>query len=389
LNTEAQEINELLNAGFTVTYSSLNYGVDNAKLSQCRTLGLPAGTTRPCLSQNGPWLFGGDIHRNVQNNAVIRRDIARTSGESTDGPLALWASNQGQMQQGSVSVVKYARHLHKLSMVMISPGDLPADRWLATTQQCVRYHEDRGATPDIWADFAYDTQTPTLPEANADGSPANTVMGAAYWLIHHLTDPAHWARLTLPAKDFNTHLCAIAHTTVLTKAVRVEKAQTGTTPTESTEADLIMPVKHLANGRFSATRVVDLTLHNESTWLDLSPILEASVTDPGRRWSVRFRLDGQDISQAMVQKGGFAFVKTQRLWPNVSKHLQMVLTCQDLPARGTSVVTVQIGLLANPTRRDKLNETLTIHASAANTAAIAAFEPNALGVAFPPSKIPE
>ena len=360
LKTEAQEMNELLSAGFKISYSSLNYGVDNAKLRQCETLGLPAGTTRPCLRQDGPWMFGGDINQNVQDNAKIRSDMARVAGESTDGPLQLWISNQGQMQQGSVSVVKYARSRHKLSMVMVSPGDLPAAQWLATAEQCVRFHENQGAKPDIWADYAYDTQTPTLPETNADGTPANTVTGLAYWLIHHVTDPAHEARLSLPAAP-GLHLRSVP--TTLPAAVRTAKANTGTTPTESTEANLLVPVTRLPNGRSSAVRVLDLALHNESAWLDLSPVLNASVDDPGRHWTVGFRLNGKDITQAVVQKGGFAFVKDQRLWPQAGKHLQLVLTCKNPSAAGVQRVAVRLGLLANPTRRDKLNETLTIYGS--------------------------
>lgn len=98
LATEASEMKELLDAGFKISYSSLNYGVDAPKLSQCRTLGLPAGTTRPCLRQDGPWTFGGDVNLNVQDNALVRTDIARTEGQSTDGPLQLWVADQGKMQ---------------------------------------------------------------------------------------------------------------------------------------------------------------------------------------------------------------------------------------------------------------------------------------------------
>ena len=361
LDTEAQEMNELLNAGFAIAYSSLNYGVDGAKENQCRTLGLPSGVTRPCLAQNGPWTFNGDVH----NDPNSINDINNSDGVATDGPLQLWISNSGGMQQGSVSDVRYARSVNKLAVVMVSPGDLPASQWLATAQQCVRFHESQGAKPDIWADYAYDTQTPTLPEANADGTPANTVTGMAYWLIHHVTDPAHWARLSLPATS-GLHLASAP--TTLPASVRAVKANTGTTPTESTEADLLVPVTRQANGHVSATRVVDLVLHNESAWLDLSPVLYADIADPGHHWTVGFRLGGKDITQAVVREGGFVFVKDQRLWPNVSKHLQLVLICKNPSGAGTDAqaVSVRIGLLANPTRRDKLTETLTIHGSAAD-----------------------
>ncbi len=364
LATEAQEMDELLNAGFTITYTSLNYGVDTAKQSQCKTYRLPAGTTRPCLAQNGPWTFNGDVHNDPSSS-----DINNSDGVSTDGPLDLWASNSGGMQQGSVSDVKYAHSLNKLAMVMVSPGQLPASQWLATVQQCVRYQENQGAKPDIWADYAYDTYTPTLPETNVDGSPANTVTGAAFWLIHHLIDPVHWARLSLPAipglPTSGLHLCAMP--TTLAASVREARANTGTLPRESTEASLRVPITRLANGRFSATQVIDLSLHNESTWMDLSPVLYADIDDPGHNWTVGFRLGGKDITRAVVQQGGFAFIQDERLWPSASKRLQLVLTCRNSSA-GASPVTVRIGLLANPTRRDKLNETLTIHGSTMNMA---------------------
>ena len=366
LATEAEEMDEMLNAGFAITYSSLNYGVDSAKLSQCKTYRLPSGTTRPCLAQNGPWLFGGNINLNVDNNPSIRNDIGNTDGESTDGPLDLWASNNGGMQTGSTTVVQYAHSIGRLAMVMVSPGQLPPAQWLATVQQCVRYQENQGAKPDIWADYAYDQQTPTVPEVNADGSAANTVTGAAFWLIHHLIDPVHWARLTLPGNGLNAHLCAIAHTTTLPAAVRAAKAETGTTPVESTVASLSVPITRLANGRYAATRVVDLTLHNESAWLDLSPVLYADVDDPGKNWTVGFRLGGRDITRAVVQRGGFAFIQEQRLWPGANKHLQLLLTCKDPSTAGHHLVTVRIGLLANTNRRDRLNETLTIHGTTAD-----------------------
>lgn len=355
LATEAQEMDELLNAGFAITYTSLNYGVDSAKQNQCKTYRLPSGTTRPCVAQNGPWTFSGNVH----NDPNSISDINNSDGVSTDGPLDLWLSNSGGMQPGSVSDVSYAHSLGKIAMVMVSPGQLPPAQWLATVQQCVRYHENQGAKPDIWADYAYDTQTPTLPETNADGTPANTVTGAAFWLIHHLIDPAHWARLTLPGLPSHSSPFCSAPTT-LAASVRTAKADTGTTPLESTNAVLVVPVTRLQDGRSSASRVISLTLHNESTWLDLSPVLYADIDDPGSDWTVGFRLNGRDITQAVVQRGGFVFVQNQRLWPNASRHLQMVLTCKR-PSSAASPITVRIGLLANPNSRDRLNETVTIH----------------------------
>ncbi len=358
LDTEAQEINELLNAGFTVAYSSLNYGVDDAKLKQCRTLGMPAGTMRPCLAQNGPWLFGGDINLNTPDNATVRKDTARTEGASTDGPLQLWITNNGKMQQGSVSVVNYAHGLGKQALVMVSPGDLPAAQWLATAQQCVRYHEDQGAIPDIWADYAYDTQTPTLPETNADGTPANTVTGMAYWLIHHVYDPAHNARLSVSdAPGLMFHSAPMA----LFTGTRAEMAERGTTPLENLAAGFLLPVTDLGRGRFTATRTVTLTVRNESAWLDLIPVLHADMEAPGQNWAISFRMGGKDITPEVMHQGGYVFAKDQRLWPRAAKTITMTLSCRN-PTAHPLPVAVKVGLRAYPGLAGQDTQTITFRA---------------------------
>ena len=108
------------------------------------------------------------------------------------------------MRSGSYSVVKYAHSLHKTAAVMVAPYDLkPTSLWLAVAQECVRQHEDAGAKPDIWIVFEYATETPTLPET-VNGKPADTITGMAYWLIHHVQDPKHWARLTGPRGRLGT-----------------------------------------------------------------------------------------------------------------------------------------------------------------------------------------
>lgn len=237
-------------------------------------------------------------------------------------------------------------------MVMISPGDLPAAQWLTTAQQCVRYHEDQGASPAIWADYAYDTQTPTLPEANPDGTPANTVMGAAYWLIHHLSDPEHAAHLSVsPTPDVSLRDYPAAP--------------------NSLDADLLVPISRQANGQLAAAQVLNMTLRNQSSWLDLCPVLSATIKDPGHRWVVAFRLDNRDITQEVMQ-GGFSFIKEQRLWPKASRHLQVVLTDKDSatakpgalpPSYDTPAVVVSLVLSANGTRRDAKDQALTIFGS--------------------------
>jgi hypothetical protein len=271
---QAQQLSALFDGGFRVPYTSLNYGVDAAKLTDLKHQGLPDGQTRPCFAQNGPWTFGGDIMKNLGENARMRADTARTDGASTDGPLSLWQADQSQMRSGSYSVVKYAHRLHKTAAVMVAPYDLkPTSLWLTAAQQCVRQHEDAGAKPDIWIVFEYATSTPTLPET-VDGHPADTITGMAYWLIHHVQDPKHWARLDVPA---------------------------------------------IASGTPSS-----VTLHNDSSWLDLCPVLYAQIAGPHSNWTVRFRLNGEDVTAQITQKSGLPFVGSKRLWPGATRHIQVV-----------------------------------------------------------------
>ena len=295
---QAQQLQALLDGGFKVPYTSLNYGVDDAKLSDLKKQGLPIGITRPCLAQNGPWTFGGgDITKNIGENARMRADTARTDGASTDGPLSLWQSDQGQMRSGSYSVVKYAHRLHKTAAVMVTPYDLkPRSLWLAAAQGCVRLHEDAGAKPDIWIVFEYATDTPTLPET-VGGKPADTITGMAYWLIHHVQDPKHWAHLTGPT---------------------VDKAGTQM-----------------------------LTLRNDSAWLDLCPVLSARVQDPHHDWNVRFRVGGQDVTRQMTQGGGLAFVGGLRLWPGDVRPVQVALTRRST-RRGSVPPTIDLSLRPHP-----------------------------------------
>lgn len=271
---QSQELFALLNGGFMVPYTSLNYGVDDVKLDDLRHLGLAKGVTRPCFAQNGPWTFGGDIMKDVGDNAQMRKDTARTDGASTDGPLSLWQADQGGMRAGSFSVVTYAHSLHKTAAVMVAPYDLkPASQWLALAQQCVRQHEDAGAWPDIWIVFEYATDTPTLPEMSG-GLPADTITGVAYWLIHHVKDPDHAARMTAEPLD--------------------AQAMTQT-----------------------------VMLHNSSQWLDLCPTLTAEVAGPHPGWEIRYVVDGQDVTSQITESAGLPFVGRLRLWPSTSRRVQV------------------------------------------------------------------
>ena len=272
---QSRQLFALLNGGFRVSYTSLNYGVSDLKLGDLKHLGLPAPATRPCLAQNGPWLYDGDILKNIGDNVRVRKDTARTDGASTDGPLSLWQTDQGKMRSGSFSIVKYTHSLHKIAAVMVSPYDLkPTSQWLKAAQQCVRQHEDAGARPDIWIVYEYATTTPTLPEA-VGGLPADTITGMAYWLIHHLKDPDH--------------------------------------------------VVHMRASADANSGVQTVTVSNSSKWLDLCPTLSAEVVDPRHQWNVRFLSNGKDVTAQMARSVGLPFVRDLRLWPGASRRIQAVM----------------------------------------------------------------
>lgn len=315
---QSQELFDLLKGGFIVPYSSLNYGVDDAKLADLRSLGLPAGQSRPCFAQSGPWTFGGDLQSPAATQ--IRKNIASADGASTDGPMSLWQANQGKMQQGSFEIVQYAHSLHKTAAVMVAPYNLqPLSQWLGVAQQCVRQHEDAGAIPDIWIVFEYATSTPTLPES-VNGRPADTITGMADWLITHVTDPQHWARIVPPAS-----------------------------------ATMDVPAGQ------DKSHVLTFTVRNKSTWMDLCPSLFAKINDPHHLWRVRFHVNGQDVTHQIMQEG-LPFVGPLRLWPGRAHTVQVLLACQHKNAPPASI---QLSLRPSPSDQSPVYQTLTLHARAA------------------------
>jgi hypothetical protein len=328
---QAREMSNLLDGGFDVPYTSLNYGYDDPKGEDLKHQGLPPGKTRPCFAQYGPWNFSGDLMKNAGTNARVRSEIAHADGATTDGPLSLWQSDQGHMRAGSYSLVKYAHSLHKPAAVMVSPYNLkPRTQWLQVAQDCVRQHEDAGAKPDIWMVFEYATDTPTLPET-VDGKPADTITGMAFWLIHHVKDPQHWANIVLPADG---------------KAL------------DSTD---IPVVRGGQAARGFSSREIQLNVRNDSSWMDLCPVVFADVQDPRGDWNVRFEVNGTDVTTAMRQ-GGLAFVGGLRLWPGDSRSLKVVMTAR---RAGAPPITVNVGLRPNRAADAPVHQMVTLRSSLA------------------------
>ena len=343
---QARELNALLNAGFKVPYASLNYGIDINKLSDLHHIGMPNGKIRPVFAQQGPWTIGGDINGNAGSAPDTRAWIKETDGMSTDGPLSLWEANQGNMRAGSFSMVKYAHSLQKTAVVMVTPYDLqPRSKWLAMAQQCVREHEDAGAKPDIWDVFEYATDTPTLPETDAKGLPADTITGMAYWLIHHIKDPAHFATIVVP-----THQDRFVST-----------AEYGAN---------IVP----SNAAFSKTSAAHqlssctFMIKNSSTWLDLCPILNANVSGGDGHWLVQVTMSGKDVTSQIRSADGLSFIGLQRLWPGASKRLRMTLTraAGTPPIKSTNRPVVTIAMRSNPCVKVATEQTLVLQPTLVN-----------------------
>jgi hypothetical protein len=215
---------------------------------------------------------------------------------------------------------------------MVAPYNLqPTSQWLSVAQDCVRAHEDAGATPDIWIVFEYATLTPTLPES-VNGQPADTITGMAYWLIHHLKDPSHWAKIVVPSKRLlqaNTDTRLSARTTKLSS---------------------------WSPARAIAVRAIDLEISNSSTWLDLSPVLFARATAGDMSHGTRFLLDGADVTQRITQLDGLAMTADYRLWPGQTRHL--VVTS---PINASS--SIVIGMHPNPAAATIIEQQLTLRPS--------------------------
>ena len=295
-------------AGFTVPYTSLNYGWSRERSENLKTFALPAGQSRRlCMVQEGPWTIGGDLAGNNSPANAERGFIDQDDGDSTDGVMGFWHADTKSMRAGSYSMVKYAHARGKKSLVMVTPYGAkipaydPARDFLATAQECVRQHENAGAAPDYWSVFEYATNFPLTPETGADGKPANTLTGMAFWLIHHLRDPKGWARMEyVPA------------------------------PGEPAMQEGVLELRTPPG----SVRTLTFQLHNNSSWLDLCPLVR--VRADGAE-IVRCTLDGQDVSA-----NGVACVGERRLWPGTIRELQITMSA------GTMPVELRVELLPHP-----------------------------------------
>lgn len=193
--SDKRSLDYLINAGFDVQYTSLNYGVNEYRVNLLRTY----RGTRKCLCLVGPWNFGGNLISDVlASNKQQRANILTTDGVATDGPLGFWFNNNKGMREGSYSCAKFVVKYNLESAIMLAPssGSVPGYdaliNFLPMSKQCVFGHEDNNAAPDLWTIWTYGTPAGLnlFPESavNEQGEvyALNTKAGVAYWLLRHL-----------------------------------------------------------------------------------------------------------------------------------------------------------------------------------------------------------
>lgn len=305
--------------------STINYGTDAT-----RTATLTTGGTRPLYYMFGPWHGGGDIAR--PENDVLRANILAASGGAVDGPVTQWRKNAGGMHTMCYTAIRWCHANGKKFLYLLAPNESGED-FLAESQKLVHGMEDNDANPDIWAISFYGPQVfrdklETLPESSADGRPAETFCGAAYWLLHHLRDPDHEAKLAF-----------------------------------SSQSNLEMRPDGAAIRLTGERTEQSFTLSNHSVWLDLAPVIRARVigdTLP-EGWHIRWFCGSEDVSDA-VSGNGLAFTRDHRLEPGGSETLRVVIerpTAQNIeaPLRAR----LRIELLPHPSETIP-EETLTLDA---------------------------
>jgi hypothetical protein len=308
--TQAHEqdyINRLQRAGFTIPCTSLNYGWSATRQNGLKTCALPKGQApRLCLVQEGPWDIGGDILGDKDSkNAKYRSWMIQADGDSTDGPMGFWQVNQGLMQEGSYSMVKYAHSLGKKALVMVCPygagisGYNPQTDFLKIGESCVHMHEDHNAEPDIWSVFEYATSIAAVPEQSG-GAPLNSTTGMAYYLIKHLKgDPG---TLDLYATSDAGKMTGRGIYSPTNQTIRLNPSVAPGT------------VYHYA-----------ISIANTSLWCDYAAVLKATATGTTAAWTVQFKFAGTDITSA-VMGGGYLFYQGNRVNPNTTRTVDLYLT---------------------------------------------------------------
>lgn len=318
MNSDIQKeqgyIDKLHTAGFTIPYTSLNYGWDKTRQDNLKTYALKDGQDpRPCFVQQGPWAIGGSITGDKGGaapltNANYRSWINQADGISTDGPMGFWYVDQSQMKAASYSMVKYAHSLGKKALVMICPYGADAKGYtpkmfLSVGIACVREHEDNDAEPDIWSVFEYATSIAAVPEQK-DGAPFNSTTGMAYYLVKHIKgDP--------DTLDLYT-----------TDGSGVITGQGIFNPSVASTSQIVT-----FDPSVSAGTVYQYAINtsNLSSWCDYAAVLKATATGSTDAWTLQFKLADTDVTNSVLSSG-FKFYQNNRLNPLTTQTLDLYIT---------------------------------------------------------------
>lgn len=307
-STEKEQgyVDRLHKAGFTIPYTSLNYGWSKERQDGLKSYALkPGQKQRLCFVQDGPWNIGGTIFENKAYNGVFsnsdyRSWVRQADGTSTDGPLGFWLIDQGSMKSASYSMVKFAHSLGKKSVLMLCPygagvtSYTPA-MYLNVGTNCVREHEDNDADPDIWDVFEYATSIDAVPEQK-EGAPHNSTTGMAYYLIKHIKGDPNTLDLYDTADSGKTTGEGVFGSSILTRSIAPGKTA------------------HYA-----------ISAANLSSWCDYAAVLKASLIGANKVWSIKFKLAGKDITQDVLG-GGYKFYQSHRLNPQTSQTVDLYIT---------------------------------------------------------------
>jgi hypothetical protein len=321
------KIDILIANGFKVTFTTCNRGINDSRLAALKW----RDTSRIVLGMGAPWLVGGDI--NSSKGIAWRNVIASTNGSSTDGPLGLWKTNQGNIQEGSISGVKYAHANGKLAMVMMAPYLTGSGaEFLKQGKLCVQQHENAGAQPDIWVISYYAAQIeqyPVGPEKLNEVTAAGTVTGLAYWLIKHLRGETV---VMLDGKANNA--------------------------VQNNFAEVKIPLQK--DGR-AACDIPFSLVNKDETGMDVCPVLRAGTNDQRSKWNISFKLNGKDVSNEIIKKDGLICVNQLRLHSGEKHKLVMHLASKEkINVATDQPLEVKLDVLSHPWNRNHISSQLTI-----------------------------
>ncbi len=273
------------------------------------------------------WVFTSDSTLTSPGWEWLRQDILapHSGGESFDCPAGFYAASSPiyrgpKYVQIFNSALQWVQQHGRKFVYVVSPlNDTPPAQWLRDFKQNVQGLEDSDAEPDIYGIETYclnpakdGPNVALTPEKNPDGSPANTITGAAYYALKHRDGEP--GTLTLSAASAGG---------------------------SSSVPSLSWP----APGRQSR---YTLTLHNSSPWLDYAAVFRAMRTGIGKGHSMQFQVGGIDVTPAVLGSG-FVFYKKLRLLPSSAQQIDVTLTTAERTR----------GQRANPPPRVKL--TLLAH----------------------------